>query len=175
VAKSKVSNCCFELRLGSDESMSSACVLINNLAYVDSIEDALAHFGNCLKAVIEQDDKYHSNCCTETKDRTKHNFCPICGRRIGAMDVFDQVCKLVQSLFTSSSVDLGSNWEIVMHNGWDIWAQSVSGEDWKNRRIVSNADLVIASILVDKLNIKVDEVDYLDSDTRKGLIEKVKP
>ena len=122
--------------------------------------------------MIEHDGFSGKDCCGEIKKRVKDNFCSVCGRRFESMDVFDQVCKLVQSLFTSSSVDLGPNWEIVMHNGWDVGARNVSGKDWENRRIVSNADLVIASILADRLDIKVDDVDYLDSDMRKGCIER---
>ena len=163
---------CFELRLGSDESGSNACTLLSNEAYVESAEDGLGHFGECLKAVIEQDDKYSKGCCGQAVGRAKHNFCPVCGRIIAARDTFDDVSKLIQSLFISSSVDTGASWEIVMQNGWDIWARDISGKDFENRRVVNEADRVIASILVDRLDVKTDDADYLDAEERKHLIEK---
>ena len=163
---------CFELRLGSYESGSNACLLINHEDYFVDAELALLHFGECLNAVIQEDDKDSKGCCGQAVGRAKHNFCPVCGQRIAARDAFDDVSKLIQSLFVSSSVDTGVSWEIVGQNGWDIWAREISGKDFENRRVVNEADRVIASILVDKLDIKVDDVDYLEPGERTQFIEK---
>jgi hypothetical protein len=161
---------CFELRLGSYESGSNACILLSSEDYFTTAEVALGHFGECLKAVIDQDKQPDGDCCASV-NREKCKFCPTCGRFLEETDVFDQVCNLVQSLFASSSVDTGASWELVMQNGWDIWARDISGKDFENRRVVSEADKVIASMLVDKLGGPRDD-DYLNEDEREELIEK---